>query len=482
MRIQYIGLCVVAFLLQSAVQAQRPQITIVRFQPVKPGKLTYKPYTLADFSKTDKLKGENDLITLPNKKKVTLGSYLRTINTIEKNLSEIGISRDRAQLTVLASAYKPLTPAPALTIKKPVAQPVLLSKTAVSNRFSLSRASLSEKAVVLSKVKSPVTGLLQTDADLLPNEPFNTTEEIALPEFKVADYGVKVKASYTQKGILDPFSLSGTRLKEDSLKLLIKNTSNEFSIGFNVSISADIPAFGNFPVYKLESEFVSKANKSQKHKSRAKLQVLERILLNDNVTPSGDNYSYNKDAIYNTRQKLGAADIFNYGLNVLLPVDMYLVSTGVGAEFDMDISRTGVGGTISPIITQSVILETSATETTGPAADLLNFDVLDIGVGGELRLLQGSLDFGGNAGLAVNNGGLQFINDTYNAATLKMLRGRLYTFYTYPVYTCNSIFSALDPGCYAVRRVENNFFDTGAFLEFDQVLADDFKGKNLKWK
>jgi hypothetical protein len=470
MRLHYIGLCVVAFLWQSALQAQRPQISIVRFQPVKPVKLTFKPYSLADFSKTDKLKGENDLITLPNKKRVTLGSYLRTINTIEKNLSEIGISRDRAQLTVLASVYKPLNPAP------------LLSKTAVSNRFSLSRAALSEKALVLSKVKSPVTGLLQTDADLLPNEPFNNTEEITLPEFKVADYGVKVKASYTQKGILDPFSLSGTRLKEDSLKLLIKNTSNEFSIGFNVNITADIPALGVFPVYKLESEFVSKANKTQKHKSQAKLQVLDRILLNENVAPSGDNYSYNKDAIYNTKQKLGAADIFNYGLNVLLPVDLYLISTGVGAEFNMDISRTGVGGTISPIITQSIILETSATETTGPVADLLNFDVLDIGVGGELRLLQGGLDFGGNAGLAVNDGGLQFINDTYNAANLKMLRGRLYTFYSYPVYTCNSIFNALDPGCYAVRRVENNFFDTGAFLEFDQVLADDFKGKNLKWK
>ncbi len=482
MRIQYTGLCAVAFLWQSFLQAQRPQFPIIRFQPLKSGQLAYKPFTLTDFSKTDKLKGENDLITLPNKKKVTVGSYLRTINTIEKNLSEIGISRDRTQLTVVASAYKPLKPVPSVVIKAPGVQPVLLSKASVSNRFSLSRIPLSEKAVALSKVKSQLTGTLQTDADLLPNEPFNTAEELTLPEFKVADYGVKVKASYTQKGILDPFSLSGTRLKDDSLRLLIKNTSNEFTIGFNVSITADIPALGNFPVYKLESEFASKANKDQKHKSRAKLQVLERILLNENVSPSGDNYSYHKDAIYNTKQKLGAADIFNYGLNVLLPVDLYLISTGVGAEFNMDISRTGVGGTVSPIITQSIILETSASETTGPVADLLNFDVLDIGVGGELRLLQGSLDFGGNAGLAVNNGGLQFINDTYNAASLKMLRGRLYTFYTYPVYTCNSIFSVLDPGCYAVRRVENNFFDTGSFLEFERVLSDDFKGKNLKWK
>lgn len=471
-----------ALIWQSVMQAQRPQFTIARFQPVKTGKLSYKPFTVSDFSRTDKSKGENDLITLPNKKKVTLGSYLRTINAIEKNLSEIGISRDRVQLSVLASAYKPLTTNTASVTVTTAGKGILLSKTATSNRFALNRMSLSDKAISLSKTISRGTDLLQKDADLLPDEPFNTTEEITLPDFKVADYGVKVKASYSRKGILDPFSLSGTRLKQDSLNLLIKNTSNEFSLGFNVSISADIPALGNFPVYKLESEFVSKANKDQNHKSRAKLQVLEKILLNENVSPTGDSYTYNKDAVYNTKQKLGAADIFNYGLNILLPVDLYLLSTGVGAEFSININRTGVGGTISPLVTQSIVLETSATETTGPVADLLNFDVLDIGVGGELRLLQGSLDFGGNAGLAVNNGTLQFINDTYNAATLKMLRGRLYTFYTYPIYTCNSIFSALDPACYAVRRVENNFFDTGAFLEFNQVLADDFKGRNLKWK
>lgn len=470
-------------LASTATEAQKAQFNKDKFQPIKTNKLSFTPYTISDFSKTDKTKTEKDLITLPNKKKVTLGNYLKTINHIEKNLSEIGISRNRAEQLVVASKYKPVTGAQAAISPSGVKKAPLVSKSIVSNRFKLANTGLSEKAVALDKLKDQLSDKLLPDADQLPNEPFNSEQEFNLPQVTVADYGVKVKSYYKQKGIIDPFSLSGNKLHADSLKKLIKNTANEFTIGFNVNITTDLPGLGNFPVYKLESEFTSKANKDQKHKSKAKLQVLERILLNENSTPSGDNYLYNQDAIYNTKQKLGAADIFNYGLNVVSPVDMYLMSTGVGAEFDMSISRTGVGGTISPIITQSIILETSASETVGPVADLLNFDVLDIGVGGELRLLQGGLDFGGNAGLAVTNGGLKFINDTYNAVSLKMLKGRLYTFYTYPKFTCDNIFlQGLDSKCWVVRRVENDFFETGSFIELEQILADEFKGKNLKWK
>ena len=473
----------VTFLTITVTNAQKAQFGKDKFQPLKSNKLTYTPYTVSDFSKIDKTKGENDLITLPNKKKVTLGNYLKTINHIEKNLSDIGISRNRTEQLVVASKYKPVNGAQTTITPSTVKKVPLMPKTTVNNRFKLANTGMSEKALAMEKVKDQLSDKMLLDADQLPNEPFNSEQEFNLPQITVADYGVKVKSSYKQKGILDPFSMSGNRLHADSLKKLIKNTSNEFTISFNVNITTDVPGLGGFPVYKLESEFTSKANKDQKHKSKAKLQVLERILLNENSNPSGDNYSYNQDAIYNTKQKLGAADIFNYGLNVVSPVDMYLMSTGVGAEFDMSISRTGVGGTISPIITQSIILETSASETVGPVADMLNFDVLDIGVGGELRLLQGGLDFGGNAGLAVTNGGLKFVNDTYNAVSLKMLKGRLYTFYTYPKFTCDNIFlQGLDSKCWVVRRVENDFFETGSFIELEQVLADEFKGKNLKWK
>jgi hypothetical protein len=465
--------------------AQKPQLPREKFQPVKTTPVVFTPFTVADVVKNDKSKGLKDLVTLPNKKKVTLESYLKTLNHIEKNLSGIGISRNRTEQIVIASRYKPAVSATSL-IKPATATGVkttAISKSAMSNRFQLANMPVSEKTLALNKLKDELGDRLLPDADDLPNEPFLTEKNFNIPEFKVADYGVTVKASYIQKGVLDPFCISSRQLNNDSLKRIIKNSNNEFTIGFKINISTDIPAVGNFNIYKLESEFTSKANKDQKHKSKARLQVLERVLLDENKNPSGDTYSFDENAIYNTRQKLGAADIFSYGLNVLLPVDMYLMSTGVGADFDIDISRTGVGGTISPIITQSIILETSASETTGPAADLLNFDILDIGVGGELRLLQGGFDFGGNAGLTVSGGGLKFLNDTYTAASIKMLQGRLYTFYVYPQFTCDNIFlQGLDLSCWVARRVENNFFDTGSFIEFQQVLADEFKGKNLKWK
>jgi hypothetical protein len=104
----FVTFCV-AFLTITAINAQKAQFGKDKFQPLKSNKLTYTPYTVNDFSKIDKTKGENDLITLPNKKKVTLGNYLKTINHIEKNLSEIGINRNRTEQVVVASKYKPVT-------------------------------------------------------------------------------------------------------------------------------------------------------------------------------------------------------------------------------------------------------------------------------------------------------------------------------------------------------------------------------------
>jgi uncharacterized membrane protein YcgQ (UPF0703/DUF1980 family) len=96
-------------LASTATEAQKAQFNKDRFQPLKTNKLSFTPYTISDFSKTDKTKTEKDLITLPNRKKVTLENYLKTINHIEKNLSEIGISRNRAEQLVVASKYKPVT-------------------------------------------------------------------------------------------------------------------------------------------------------------------------------------------------------------------------------------------------------------------------------------------------------------------------------------------------------------------------------------
>jgi hypothetical protein len=474
-------LSLICILISVFATAQKPQFSKDRFQPVRITKLPFTPYTLSDFAKNGNAKSMNELITLPNKKKVTLEGYIKTINHIEKNLSEIGINRDRIDQVVVASKYNSVSgKTNDQSVKSKIAP---LSKVALKERFKFTKAIVSERDEMIKDAKDKMEEALTPDADGLPNEPFNHENEFNLPEFKVADYGVKVKASYKQKGVLDPFSINGNQLQADSLVRMIKNTSNEFTISFNVNISTDLPAVGNFNIYKLESEFTAKSNKNQNHKSKARLQVLERLLLDENNNPTGDNYSYQQDAIYNTKQKLGSADIFTYGLNVLLPVDIYLNSTGVGAEFDMSIKRTGTQGTISPIITQSIIMETSASELLGIVPDLLSYDVADIGVGGEIRLIQGGFDFGGTAGLSISGGELRFNNDTYNAVTLQLLRGRLYTFYTYPKFVCDNIFfEGLKPSCWVQRRVENDFFETPAAIEFQQVLLNEFKGKKLRWK
>ncbi len=470
------------------IYGQRPQILKDRFQPVNTTKLTFTPYKLSDFSKVDKTKTEKDPVTLPNGKKVTLAAYLKTINTIESNLSEIGISRDRTQEIVIASNYKPRVTGIQTTIKPlSVNQPVTtLSKSTLSSRFQFNNLLLSDKATQFLSLKNELSNILVPNADNLPDEAFtNNKDFLDIPQLKALDHTVKVKVNQKQNGLLDPFSISGNRLHADSLNRLIKNTRNKFTIGLNVEIAADLPGVGLFNVYKLESEFTSNANSTQKHRSKAKVQILETVMLNENKEPTGDNYTFNQNAVFNLNKKLAGADIFAYGINAVLPVDFYLNSTGVGAEFKIDIKRTGVGGTISPVVTQSVFMETSVTELVGPVADLLNFDVLDLGVGGELRLVQLGLDFGINSGLGIRSGSLNFINDTYNAINLKALKGRLFTFYVYPKFKCNNIFDPkafLSLSCWERRRVENNFFETSSFLEHQQILVDDFKGRKLNWK
>ena len=117
----------------------------------------------------------------------------------------------------------------------------------------------------------------------------------------------------------------------------------------------------------------------------------------------------------------------------------------------------------------------------GPGGEFINTDVLDAGVGGELRLVEGGLDFGGNIGLTLEKGTLVLKNDVYKAIDVSLLRGRLYTYYSYPKYTCNNIFGALDPNCWAVETVQNDLFNTGTAIRYQKVLFDDNKDKTLDW-
>ena len=295
----------------------------------------------------------------------------------------------------------------------------------------------------------------------------------------MAGYGVKIDADFTMNGIVDPFQVLDRQKNQDSLNKIITSTTNEYSMGFNVTVAAELPQIGNYSVYEIHSQFSTKANASIK--SKASLKVMDQLLIDENKTISSNNYSFVKNQVFNTQKKIGAADIFMYGLNFLSPVDFYLSSNAIGGDFDVTMTKSNVHGTIGPIITQSIFMESSVTELLGPGGEFINSDVLDAGVGGELRLVEGGLDFGGSIGLSAANGSLSLKNDVYKSIDVKLLRGRLYTYYAYPAYVCDGIFGLLNPSCYVTKRVENNLFDTGTAIRYQRVLFDDNKDQILAW-
>lgn len=451
------------------------QLSRESFQLYKaPVKQSFTAFTRQDFAKNSKDKSDADLITLPNGKKVTLAAYLKSINYVEKNLSDLGFSKDRSEKLIVLSKFK--APTADLTSAATLSARPLLTKTSLASRFTIASKTVTLKPVtasIIDRTKLPL------NADKLPNETISRSENFNIPQFKVAGYGVKIDASFSMNGTVDPFSLLDRQINQDSLNKLVAATANEYSLGFNVTIGADLPQIGNFAVYSIQSNFSTKASGSIK--SKAKLKVMDQVLIDEDRTVNNNKYHFVQNQVFNTSKLLAAADIFMYGLNFVSPVDFYLSSNGVGADFDVTMTKTGVQGTAGPTITQSVFMESSVTELLGPGGEFVNSDVLDAGVGGELRLVEGGFDFGGNIGLAVENGSLKLKNDVYKAVDVKLLRGRLYTYYSYPKYVCDNIFGALDPNCWIVRRIENNLFDSGSAIRYQKVLFDDNKDVVLNW-
>jgi hypothetical protein len=163
-----------------------------------------------------------------------------------------------------------------------------------------------------------------------------------------------------------------------------------------------------------------------------------------------------------------------------MPVDFYMSASSVGADIDVDMTRTGITGSMGPRAAQSIFLETSYTEVIGPFGEGIS-SMVDVGVGGELRIIEGGFDYGFSAGLTVNNNRLFFINDMQGEVDVDLLRGRLFTFYQYPLYVCEGILGIATPTCWEIRRVENDLFNTGAALKFERTVINEDKTAPVKW-
>jgi hypothetical protein len=478
LRSMYIGLPLVALFAATSLNAQKKKINQDQFSPLNATKVSFTPYSKADFTKDTKA-SESQEITLPNKKKMKLGDYISTLNRIEGNLSNIGFSKNRTQKTVVASRFRKASfngaAATNTVLPKATVKP---ANTAITAKFVTSKNSQ------LSNLKSiGITPKLREEqVNALPNEPFDRTHHLTPPAFRNGDYAATLDVTYYLKGEVDPFFADSKQLRMDSIRNMVKETNSVYTAGLNITVGADVPELGNIVAYKLETEFTARSNKSKKHSSKAKLMVMQQVLINEN-TPNrnGDASTYKENKLYNINKLIGSADVFTYGINALMPVDFYMSAGSIGADIDVDMTRTGISGSMGPRAAQSIFLETSATEMASFIGEGIS-GMVDAGVGGELRLVEGGFDYGFKAGLNIINNRLAFENDMQGEIDLELLRGRLFTFYKYPVFVCDNIFLQFgDVNCWEMRTVENDLFNTGAALKFEKVVVNEDRSAYVKW-
>lgn len=470
-------LLALAIVTTSAADAQRKKITKEQFTPAATKKVVFVPYKITDFA-TDAKSG-NKLITLPNKKKVKLTEYVNALNLIEGNLSDIGFAKTRKEKTIVASKFRKADfSRPGLTTLLPAAS-AKPANTVIQTKFVSTK--LQNKIILQERLKDALRERRESEINALPNQPFDRTHHLTPAPFRNGDYSATLDLTYYLKGVVDPFFVRKNQMRNDSLAKIIRETNSEFTAGMNITVMADVPEVGNITAYKLEAEYTSRSNKSKKHSSKSKLTVMQQVIINEsNPNRNGDASSYRENRLHNLTKLIGAADVFTYGLNLLMPVDFYMNASSIGANIDVDMNRTGVSGSIGPRAAQSIFLETSYTELVGPFGEGIS-NVVDVGVGGELRLLEGGFDYGFSAGLAVNSNKIVFINDMQGEVDLELLRGRLFTFYQYPVFTCKSIFNAADIECWEMRRVENDLFNTGAALKYERTVVNEDMSAPVNW-
>jgi hypothetical protein len=481
MKRKFLKPAIIAFAVMIAAPdafGQKKKITKELFAPTVATKVTFVPYKISDF--TTDAKKANQLITLPNKKKVKLSDYVNALNTLESNLSAMGFPKNRAQKTIVASRFKKADftrPATTTVLPAAAARP---ANVAINQKFVT--AKLSDKLVVKGQVAEAFAKLKQAEVNALPNEKIDRVHHLTPAPFRNGDYSAKLDVTCYLKGELDPFFVNNNQVRFDSITRLMKETTSFFTAGMNITVSADIPEIGNISAYKLETEYTARSNKSRKHSSKSKLTVMQHVIINEsNANRSGDVSTYKENKLYNISRLIGAADVFTYGLNIIMPVDFYLSASSIGANIDVDMTRTGISGSIGPRVAQSIFLETSLTETVGPFGEGLS-NVADAGVGGELRLMEGGFDYGFSAGIGINGGRIISINDMEGQLDLEFLRGRLFTFYEYPVFTCGqNLFKLADVECWEMRRVENELFNTGAALKFEKTIINEDRSALVKW-
>lgn len=501
-----------------AVQAQKTGYTRERFEPVAKQVLPFRPLTAGDFSKVA-VGDMSGKVTVPTtKKSMTVAQYLEQLNAIERRLNAGGLSvrtlKADTKLARLRTTKDAVVTPPVLQgAKLPAAQRTARFTAAElpiqgTTMKSVSLGTLSTQQVktmaraVPQKITGPLARLkagtsLKTsplkDAPLKGVKPAVPGPEIVDRSYTpqpmsagIAGYTGKVILSHTQKATAQP--IDGDNASMDA----VKATNSEFSMGVGVRVQMKLPkelsveapvvgkiALGDgfLDIYHLQADYKVQSSASKPLSARSRVKVLDQLIIDDdkpNIT--GDRHTFTQQRnVPLIRQKLGGFDMYSWMLDQAVPIDVYW-GIEAGGAFDVRMDRASIQAEAAPRLTQSLTIEW------GLAPDMFE-NIVDAGVGGKFDLIALNVGIGGVVGLHFGGGSVILKDEAYMDAEVQLMRGRLYTYYKYPAFICDNIFSlqALDPNCYAIRRVEEDIVDTGALINLNSVLLNDDASRALAW-
>ena len=426
--------------------------------------IIYQPFT-DDFIKQ---KQTEAVVKLPNGETITATEYATEINKAEEALNKDGVSiRDNIGKPVEISTLKNvqmLNPdirnlnsyKPAFYSNKNATQ---LNALLSANMQQVQEASATQQTSAKSE-KRIMRNPLSTAIGVQLKTPKDAVAKVAAFDFSFGDpetiyAGAFAKYEVTSHAeALDGVSYA-TSTTQDVVNA-IKKTNSNFKM--YVGTEGKFSVLGKeVKIFEASFTLDAPSNVSKKLSKKVIVYRFGKTLFNEDDTYDGDSKIIDKLI----------ADTLNWQLaDITIPIagpfsvrTTFSIFGSVGMQYGCTLNRLGVSAAVRPYIITRAILEGSV-----GVGRLAN-----IGVGGELTLLNAEVVGGFNTGLTWNNAGWILQNKTNLDLNLNILNGKLYGFAQVDVWGYHN-------------RWEHNFCKLNGYNFNKNIISLDKSQSFTKWE
>jgi hypothetical protein len=479
--------CAVTACFVAAVSFGQSKITVTKRAPVTKAvkqSLAFKQFVVADAKSSDGKKfAESDIIKTISGNSMTVGEYLKKINSVEQEINQKGFTLRNLNPTSSNLMYKPVlfdnTKLASLNTDINKSVKPLLSLQANNDKIFIHASSTSSTIRISSiqQINPALFGKLKASfgGKSLQPETIEKTYDIknllkpltgkidSLMSSEV-DFSL-VNAALVVSSHAEP-PATGTDDLFSATNSVYKVTAN---FGASVKASMGLPISLTIPLATMNGEFISPSNKTQKLSRKVVVNLLGRSLFNKTSAVNSealneqDSQELDISELINSAP-LNTTDFMDWIPSIGFNTDVSTMGS-VGCMYKTDMTRTNVDAYIGP--TYSVRLRVAASYGLK--------DVAEGGIEGIVTLLKGGLGFGGNAGLDYDGTRWNLINKAYVEATLQALQGEVDFFVRFPDL---SNWSCLGP---CIKKVTLPIFQTPVAFTLNGTLLQDDNGKSLNW-